>query len=262
MTSEDEERIIDRITNEVVERKLETIAIMFLESVKPLSYIGSQFALAFAAPFLSLFGDIGIDYIKFFDKRENVERLLKRIEGEVKTRDEEKTAAKTQSELIAKKFGFRLDLLPGFSIREDATRNEFGSGTIGIVRKESHGGGFVGIYFTPANSSPSDFLNEFSSYLSKEETRQTLMLTTNIALSMVGNKQDALNIKGHKVSTVSYNWSDNEERNGLIECYGLWCNKTNMLFILGMRTRALTGEKKEQNQVKDLKYMINAFRCH
>jgi hypothetical protein len=85
-----------------MKRGLEAAAVMFLESIKPISFIGSQFSMVLVAPYLSIFGDMGIDYIKFFEKRENVERLLKRLEDEIKVRDEDKQKAKVQ-----KRFGIK-----------------------------------------------------------------------------------------------------------------------------------------------------------
>ena len=67
---------------------------MFLESVKPIVFIGSQMGQFFIAPFLSIFGNLGIDYIKFFEKRENVEKLLQKLEEQIKIRDEDKRIAK------------------------------------------------------------------------------------------------------------------------------------------------------------------------
>jgi len=234
---------------------------MFLELIKPVSYIGSQMTLAFGGPFLSVFGYVGVDYIKFFEKPENPERLLQKIEEEVKVRDEESKKAKEQGKLLKQKFGFRVDLLPGFSLREEAP---YGTTTslIGIMRKESAGGGFLAISFSMADSTPPDFLYELSMSLSKEDMRKELMLSQDMLLSMQGNEQDFGKIGGHKTSRVSYLWSGMGGKNGIVECYGLRCDKTRRIFVLGMRTAALTGQKSEKSQVQELRYVLGSLRCH
>lgn len=262
LTSEEEERIINRITDEVMKRRLETMAIMCLESIKPLSFIGSQMALFFVGPFLSVFGDLGIDYVKFFGKRENVEKLLKRIEEEITIRDEEEQKAKEQTKLVSAKCGFRLGFLPGFSLREDISYNELGSGLLGIVRKELTGGGSLAISFTATDSSPIDFLNEISSYLNRVDVRLALMLSQGVALTELESNRDHMKIKWHKASATTYQWSNTEGRRGIVECYGFWCHKTKRLFILSMRTGPLTGHKNENNQTTELRMMLGTLRCH
>ena len=114
LTAQDELRIIEKISDEIVKRRLETMAIMFLETIKPLSFVGSQLAITFVGPFLGIFGNLGVDYIMFFNKHENVEKLLKRIEEKIKILDEEEKKAKQQSKSISTTYGIKLDLTPGY----------------------------------------------------------------------------------------------------------------------------------------------------
>jgi len=237
------------------------MAIMFLESIKPVSYIGSQMSIAFLAPFL-VFENTGIDYIKFFEKRGNVEKLLKRIEEEIKVRDGEKRKAKEQERLVSDKFGFRLELLSGFSLQEDATYDRLGSGVVGIAGRNPAKGGFVAISFQAADSSPYDTLNEVSKNLEKEDVRRALMLSQDVVLSRLHKRQDLGKIKGHKASMTSYEWSDGQGQRGILEGYGMWCDKTRRLFVLSMRTGPLTGGKSEKDQVRDLRLILGSLRCH
>ncbi len=76
-----EEEILRRMAAKVVEWKMTVPAILFLESVKPLNYIGAQ-AMVFFEPFVQTLFNLK-DYDTFrvmMEKRENVERLLLKIE--------------------------------------------------------------------------------------------------------------------------------------------------------------------------------------
>ncbi len=85
----EESEIMTKIATKVVRMQMTVPAIMFLESVKPLNWIGSQ-VMVFFEPFVSaLFGDRAYgffsvkDYNVFrqmMEKRENTERLLQKIE--------------------------------------------------------------------------------------------------------------------------------------------------------------------------------------
>jgi len=73
--------LLAKIAHQIVKRKLSVPAIMFLESVKPLSFIGSQ-ALIFLQPMVQAFLNRK-EYDEFavmMEDRENVELLLQEIE--------------------------------------------------------------------------------------------------------------------------------------------------------------------------------------
>ena len=80
LTSEDERRLIDNIAKTVVDNGLEAPAILFLEVAKPLSFIASQFAIFALGPLQWLFDLEGPKYTGLFMKRENVGRIIDRIE--------------------------------------------------------------------------------------------------------------------------------------------------------------------------------------
>jgi hypothetical protein len=85
-----DQALLERIAGRVVRMGLAVPAVFFLESVKPLSFVGSQ-ALVFFEPFVRAFLVLP-DYERFtrlMEEREAIERLLSAIEG----RDEEARAA-------------------------------------------------------------------------------------------------------------------------------------------------------------------------
>ena len=79
--TEREAAIMQKIAAKVVEWKMTVPAILFLESVKPLNYIGAQ-AMVFFEPFVqTLFNIAEYDtFREMMERRENVERLLQKIE--------------------------------------------------------------------------------------------------------------------------------------------------------------------------------------
>ena len=80
--SEEEAKLIERIAEAVVRRQMTVPAILFLESSKPLTFLGSQ-ALHFFAPMVRAFLDRP-EYsaaATLFEDRDKVERLLRRIEA-------------------------------------------------------------------------------------------------------------------------------------------------------------------------------------
>ncbi len=76
-----QEEILTKIAQKVVLWKMSVPAVLFLESVKPLNYIGSQM-MAFFEPFVqTLFSWKDYDeFRKMMEERGTIERLLRRIE--------------------------------------------------------------------------------------------------------------------------------------------------------------------------------------
>lgn len=82
LTEEETEKLIEQAAGEIERRRLEVPAVLMLEMHKPLSFVGSQTSVMFApfiAPFLGF--DFVNNYSRLFANRENVERLLQRIES-------------------------------------------------------------------------------------------------------------------------------------------------------------------------------------
>ena len=81
LAPEERERVIETVAQAVAKRGMETPAILFLEMHKPISFFASQ-GLVVTSPFVAPL--IGIDNVRLasrlFEKRENVELLIQRIE--------------------------------------------------------------------------------------------------------------------------------------------------------------------------------------
>jgi ABC-type Zn2+ transport system substrate-binding protein/surface adhesin len=93
----DEEALLDAAATRIAKMGLAVPAIFFLESSKPLSFLGSQF-LVFIEPFVKTFIDIK-NYDKFclmMEDRSNVEKLIQKIEQLEETLKEEERQKKQQ----------------------------------------------------------------------------------------------------------------------------------------------------------------------
>jgi len=92
----DEEGLLDAVATRIAKMGLGVPAIFFLESSKPLSFLGSQF-LVFIEPFVKTFIDIK-NYDRFclmMEDRNNVEKLILKVEDlEEKTREEKRQEKK------------------------------------------------------------------------------------------------------------------------------------------------------------------------
>ncbi len=55
-------------------------AIFFLESIKPVAFVGIQISYIVFAPFLYLLGPESFNYLSVFEKREDIEKPLSKIE--------------------------------------------------------------------------------------------------------------------------------------------------------------------------------------
>ena len=77
-----EQELVDKIAGKIVERRLSVPAVLFMEVLKPVSFLGAQ-TLNFFGPIIeSLMKPENryYDFTAFLEKRENVERILQRIE--------------------------------------------------------------------------------------------------------------------------------------------------------------------------------------
>jgi hypothetical protein len=80
ITEEEEEDIIEKTAEKIHEYGMETPAILFLESSKPLVYIGGEMGRFFIMPFIPAFseewGRKGDKLLRVFEKRDNIEKLI------------------------------------------------------------------------------------------------------------------------------------------------------------------------------------------
>jgi len=80
LTAEEKE-LLDKLANEIVKRKMDMVAITFLESVKYLNFIGSQTMVFFKPIVDAIFHTQIYDKIQqILEKRGSIEQLIKSIE--------------------------------------------------------------------------------------------------------------------------------------------------------------------------------------
>jgi maltose-binding protein MalE len=100
VTPEDAEELIQRAADKIIEYKMETIAILTLESIKPWSFVGGELSRAALAPILPAMGEgMGIfseKMFRVFEDRANIEKLIKILEEQVKKDQEERKKRKTE----------------------------------------------------------------------------------------------------------------------------------------------------------------------
>ncbi len=117
---EDFTDLIEKIARAVVQRQLTVPAIILLESIKPLSFLGNQI-LIFANPVVSLIVQ-SKDYYRFvrmIENRENIEKLTVAIENENARDAGERNASKA-----LKKKKSRRSFLSRFRRQKDPTEEK------------------------------------------------------------------------------------------------------------------------------------------
>ena len=93
--SEDDRALIARLSDWLVERRLETPAVLFLESVRPLSFVGAQ-GMYFLEPFARGIFDV-TEYerlARLLERRPNIEELVRAIEDAADAREAEERKRK------------------------------------------------------------------------------------------------------------------------------------------------------------------------
>jgi len=84
ITPAEEEEAIEKLAQVIHKYGMETVAILSLESMKPLVWIGGELGRAFITPFVPVvseaWGQKTEKFFRIFQKRENIDRLLTRVE--------------------------------------------------------------------------------------------------------------------------------------------------------------------------------------
>jgi DNA-binding transcriptional regulator GbsR (MarR family) len=112
VTPEEEDEIIKKIAERMHKYGMNVPAILLLETVKPLSYIGSQMGYFFISPFLPIFGEeiglTGTKLLKLLENRDNLDKIIQYIE-ELSKKDEElkQSQKEIESSERPKKKGWR-----------------------------------------------------------------------------------------------------------------------------------------------------------
>jgi hypothetical protein len=103
ITPERSEEMIEKIASFIVDKGMETPAIIALETTKPVAYIGSQMGLFMFSAFLPLIPqDWGFNLVALFRERGNIEKIIKRIEAKVEAAKEQEESEKAKKKEAAK----------------------------------------------------------------------------------------------------------------------------------------------------------------
>ena len=81
--SDDERAFLDKLADGLARRRLTTVALFFLESMKPLGFLGSQ-AMHFFRPIVSVVFSSPDSYdrlTRILERRGSIELLLRRLEA-------------------------------------------------------------------------------------------------------------------------------------------------------------------------------------
>ncbi len=104
LTEEAVDEIIRKTAERIQQYGMETVAILTLESVKPLVYVGGEMSRLMVSPFLPALGptvnELGENLINVFEERKNVEKLITILEemarGEYGKEEDEQEAGASE----------------------------------------------------------------------------------------------------------------------------------------------------------------------
>jgi len=111
VTPKDEEEMISKAADKIQEYGMDLAAVLFLQTYKPLSYVGGQMGRFMIFPFFYLLGG-GITqsaekFFMIFENRDNVERLIKLLEKRSIEKDSEKISKREDVDNTRQKRGWR-----------------------------------------------------------------------------------------------------------------------------------------------------------
>ncbi len=101
LSEEEEEELIEKVSTSIVKSGFGTVALLYLESYKPLSFVGGQMGLFYLSPILPLlgrWGQLGTDLMMLISKKENVDKIINRIKELMQEEEEMKKEEKERKE--------------------------------------------------------------------------------------------------------------------------------------------------------------------
>lgn len=102
LTDEEVDEVIEKAAERIHQYKMETVAILTLESIKPMVYIGGELSRFAIAPFLPALGpaynELGEKLLYVFEDRKNIEKLIVRLEEMVREEEKQKEQKKKDEE--------------------------------------------------------------------------------------------------------------------------------------------------------------------
>lgn len=100
ISPEEEEEMIKRAAELIQTYDMDLVAIMMLETARPLVFVGGTLGRAFSSPFFMMLGDKladeGNKFFATFDKRENVDKLITLIKKMEQEKKEAREAKRTK----------------------------------------------------------------------------------------------------------------------------------------------------------------------
>ena len=99
-TSTEINETIDQIATKIVDTSMEAPALLFFESIKPVSYIGTRLGGAMLAPLIPLIGYTFDDFIVPFRDPQNVDKIMQLIEQKIEEKKEKAREKKRKTKLV------------------------------------------------------------------------------------------------------------------------------------------------------------------
>jgi hypothetical protein len=87
---------IDKVAKKIVDLGMEMPSVLFLEAHKPVTFFVNQFFIFIAPIVAPLFGGRTEEVAKFFEDRDNIEKLIRRIEEKSEEKKLEAKLLKTR----------------------------------------------------------------------------------------------------------------------------------------------------------------------
>ena len=106
-SDKEKEEMIKKTADTIYEYDMDLIAILVLESMKPLASVGGQLSRYMVAPFIPIVGDKSLPYLATFQNQENVESLILELEERGKQEEERRKKAKAAEKGKSPKKGWR-----------------------------------------------------------------------------------------------------------------------------------------------------------
>jgi hypothetical protein len=79
-SDKEKDEMIKKAAEAIYKYDMDLVAILVLETIKPLASVGGQLGRYLVAPFIPFVSDRTIPYLATFQEKENVERLIKELE--------------------------------------------------------------------------------------------------------------------------------------------------------------------------------------
>jgi hypothetical protein len=93
---EEVDKMIEEVADKIFDYNMDLVAILMLETLKPLSSVYAPMGRFMVAPFLPVVGEASGRYLAAFQDKQNVEKLIRLLED--KGRENERKAAEARKE--------------------------------------------------------------------------------------------------------------------------------------------------------------------